>query len=865
MALLERDGALRGASDYLAAAIEGNGRLVFVAGEAGVGKTSLVDRVVSEAPASVHVARGACDGSATPPPLGPLLEMLPDLPPDVWPTGVERHEVFTRLSTALGETDTPYLLVLEDAHWADEATLDLVRHLARRVHRLRAMVVVTYRAEEAVGAHSLRVLLGDVGSAAGVRRIDLSPLSPDSVRGLLDEAPASGLDPAELHAATRGNPFFVTEVIAAGGTSVPRSVREAVLSRIARLSDRAHAVLDLVALAGPWTEVALVEDLAPDSADALDEALSHGVLLLTGQALMFRHELARLTVLDEIPALRRRADHARVLAWLLAHEGQPARLAHHAEGAGDTEATVVHALAAAEHAARLGSHQEAVDQYQRALRHTESSTDPAYADLLGRLAYELYVTGRVEEAMTRRQRALEVWQALGETQQIGDTQRWLSRLSWFAGRSREAERYGADACATLAGAGDTLEAMAMSNRAQLRMLAYDLAGTRDWVHRTLALLDSLPPGPDVEEVRVHALNNLGTIEVDVGDGAEGWRLLDESLRRSQQADLHEHAARAYTNTVASAVLQHDHLRAQATLVRGLEYCRERDLDAWDLYMRGWHAQGLLDRGDLAGALSGAEEILRHPRTAWVSRIGALCVVARARARAGRAGWEEPLSEAVELAYGTGEAQRIGPAVAAVCEVAWLDGDRERWEREAVRGWEVVGRADSPWMRGLVSSWLPDPAGHELGVLAAPYRAEAEGRWADAAARWSRLGSPYAEALALARSGTRDGLARAVTAFQEQGADRAAERARSLSRSQGWAPPRGRRATTVAHPDGLTRREAEVRELLAEGLSNAAIAERLVVSPRTVEHHVASVMSKLGASSRHDLRTNAVPGSAGNNL
>src|SRR6185503_19312804 len=135
MALLERDGALRGASDYLAAAIEGNGRLVFVAGEAGVGKTSLVDRVVSEAPASVHVARGACDGSATPPPLGPLLEMLPDLPPDVWPAGVERHEVFTRLSTALGETDTPYLLVLEDAHWADEATLDLVRHLARRVHR----------------------------------------------------------------------------------------------------------------------------------------------------------------------------------------------------------------------------------------------------------------------------------------------------------------------------------------------------------------------------------------------------------------------------------------------------------------------------------------------------------------------------------------------------------------------------------------------------------------------------------------------------------------------------------------------------------------------------------------------------------
>ncbi len=853
MALLERDAALRSARDYLTAASEGNGRLVFVGGEAGVGKTTFVDRVVAEAGSAARVASGACDGSTTPAPLGPLREMLPALPGGVWPERADRADVFLRLSEALGRPGTPHLLVIEDAHGADEATLDLVRHLARRVNRLRAMVVVTYRADEAVGSHPLRVLLGDVGSAAGVRRIDLNPLSPDSVRELVDEASASELDPVELHAATRGNPFFVTEVIAARGTSVPRSVREAVLSRTARLSDLAHAVLDLVALAGPRTEVALVDDLAPGSADALDEAIRHGVLLLTGEALMFRHELARLTVLDEIPALRRRADHARVLAWLLAHEGERARLAHHAEEAGDTEATRVHALAAAEHAARLGSHQEAVDQYQRALRHTEHSIDSSYAELHGLLARELYVTARIEPALESQQAALAVWSELGDRERVGDAQRWISRLSWFFGDNPRAEEYAALACATLEGTGGAAEAMAASNRSQLRMLSLDLDATRTWGYRALSLVDGRHDR-EAEEVRVHALNNLGVVEVESGDREEGWRLLAESLRRSEAADLHEHAARAFTNLVSQAVLMHDHLRAGAHLSVGLRYCRERDLDAWVLYMRGQQTLSLLDQGETSRAAAEAEVLLRHPRTAHVARTIPLMVLARALARSGAAPPDEAIAEALDLAYATDEPQRVGPAGASAAEIAWLEGDSAAAERAAARAWVVVREAASPWTLGLVAVWLPDAEAAEAAdALEAPYRAEALRHWDEAAALWNQLGSPYAEALAWARSGTREGLARAVTAFQEQGADRAAERARSLSRAQGWAPPRGRRATTVAHPGGLTRREAEVAGLLAEGLTNAAIAERLVLSPRTVEHHVAAVMAKLEVTSRHSVR------------
>jgi len=194
MVLLERTPALGSVADYLSSATVGNGRLVFIGGEAGVGKTTFVDRVVSDAGPAVRIAYGACDGSSTPAPLGPLREMLPALPGDVWPPDADRAEVFTRLSEVLGRPGTPYLLVVEDAHWADDATLDLLRHLARRVHRLRALVLVTFRTEEAVGSHALRVLFGDVANASGVRRVDLNPLTPDGVRALLLE-PRAGLLP----------------------------------------------------------------------------------------------------------------------------------------------------------------------------------------------------------------------------------------------------------------------------------------------------------------------------------------------------------------------------------------------------------------------------------------------------------------------------------------------------------------------------------------------------------------------------------------------------------------------------------------------------------------------------------------------
>ncbi len=397
--------------------------------------------------------------------------------------------------------------------------------------------------------------------------------------------------------------------------------------------------------------------------------------------------------------------------------------------------------------------------------------------------------------------------------------------------------------------------MALSNRGQLTMLAGDLEGTRDWAGQALRLLDTLPEGPRVEDVRVHAQNNLGTVELESGDAALGARLLQESLDRAVAADLHEHAARAFTNLGALAVRQHRHADARRHLVSGLDYCLERDLDAWDHYMRGWLATNLLYEGLPEEATAQAAQVLRNPRTAAVSRIGPLCVIARARAWSGRGDWRTPLAEARELAATTGEVQRVSVVAEAACEIGWIVDDAEDVARTATSAWELVRHDHSGWTRGQVATWLPADLAADRALpepLAPPYLAELINDWDEAARLWGELGSRFARALALARGGTREGLADAALAFDDLGAEAAAARARAISRARGWTPPRGKRADTRAHPDGLTRREAEVLDLLREGLADAAIAERLVLSRRTVEHHVAAILGKLGVSSRKDV-------------
>lgn len=862
--LVERDHYLRTLESYLDDAAAGHGRLVYISGEAGVGKSSLVSAFSSDHAGRAVCSVAYCDGSATPSPLAPVRELLPTVRPRALLENATRADIFAAVLGALRDPahDKPHLVVVEDAHWADQATLDLLLHLARRIHTCRAVVLVTYRREDVDVAQGLRQLLGDSASATGTRRLDVQPLSRDAVTTLVAQhakAHPDGrpVDPARLHAITHGNAFYVTEVLSSGLDTVPERCRDAILARVAGLSDATQQALEIVALAGARAEVALLEELLSAGLETLDEALARGLLVEADGAITFRHELARRVVAEQLPLGRRMHQHRRLLAALEARGADPARLAHHADAAGLSQSTVEHATVAGRRAAELGSHREAARQFERALAHAARLSgsglpDEQIADLYWSLGYELYITGRIEAASAAVGSARDIWEQLGATIRVGDAWRCLSRLLWFEGRNADAEAAAVRALQVLEGPPTPELAYAYSNMTQLYMLTSDGAATRTWGARTLSLLESLPEGRARTELRAHALNNLGTIEVVAGDRASGVTMLEESLDLSRRAELHEHAARAYVNLASSAIAQRRHHDAHRHVLEGIEYCTERDLDSWTNYLLACDAELQVNRGDLAAAERRAEAVLAHPSLAINAALTPLVSLAHVRARRGEGGFEALVERAAALADGIGEVQVVAPVAALRSELAWL-GRRDAEAGEIAGAvLELVERADCRWNRGAVLRWLPQGARPPHREVAPPFAAELAGAWQEAAALWEALGCPFDQALALARSGDPDALGKAAGIFEEIKAHAAAARCRADLRVMGRPVPRAPGRATRAHPNGLTRRESEVADLLVQGLSDSAIAEQLVISRRTAEHHVSSILAKAGVGSRRDV-------------
>ena len=738
----------------------------------------------------------------------------------------------------------PTILVLEDMHAADEATLDVLALLGRRIQASSALVIVSYRDDELDRTHPLRLVLGELATQEAVDRLPVTPLSPAAIAAI---AEPYGVDAQELYRTTGGNPFFVTEALAAPGP-IPQTVRDAVLARAARLSPPARALLEAVAVVPRQVELWLLEAMASENIDQLDECLASGMLTLEPASAGFRHELARLAVEEAISPNRRIVLNRKALAALAeppTGDLDLTRLAHHAEAAGDTQAVLRFAPKAAAGASVVGAHREAAAQYDRALRFGESLPRTEIADLLERRSYECFLTGQFDEGIEAQRHALELRREIGDTLKEGDSLRSLSRLLRFMGRTEEAAEIGHAAVTLLEPlpAGREL-AMAYNNLSHICITADDSGGAAVWGTRALELADRL----DDIEARVYALINIGAAEFRLGR-PEGAEKLELSVTLARQAGLDELAGRALFNMVYWPLRNRSYELASANLEAGLEYCGKRGLDLWQLFFLACRARLELDQGRWSEAGELASLVLRNPRTWPVPRVFALVVLGLVRVRRGDPDAWLPLDEALALAEPSGELQQIAPVATARAEAAWLVGElsAEAIDRpfdlaqQRRAAWPIGEFAYWRWRAGVQEETPPDAA--------EPYALQIAGQWQRAAELWTEIGCPYEAALALA-DGDDDALRHALGELSRLGARPAASIVARRLRERGARDvPRGPRPSTRANPGGLSSREIDVLRLVAEGLRNADIAERLFLSRRTVDHHVSAILRKLEADTR----------------
>jgi DNA-binding CsgD family transcriptional regulator/tetratricopeptide (TPR) repeat protein len=847
MELWERSAALSALDGLLADSAHG-GRIAVVAGEAGIGKTALVAAFAQRHRTSARFLWGACDRLVTPRALGPLHDIGRQAGGALaarLAAGASREEVLDALLAELaGPRQRPRpVVVVEDAHWADEATLDLLVLLGRRIARVPALLVLTHRDDELGPDHPLRGALAALPHPV-VRRMAVPPLSPDCVA---EQARRAGRDPDAVHRLAGGNPLLVTELLATApsdGAAAPATARDLILDRLRTLPEPARDLAHLVAVVPTRADAAVVTG----AADLVDACVAAGVLVPADDGVAYRHELLRAAVEDSLSPVRRAALHRRVLAALRARGGvDPARLVHHARAAGDGDAVLAYGPVAGAGAAAQGAHREAAAHYRAAAAHADRLPAAQRADLLEEYAVQAYLAGRSEEGLEARSRALVLREELGQAERVGENLRWISRLAWWSGHTAQAREAGERAVAVLGTVPPGRQlAMAYSNLSQLHMLAEEIDEAVAWGARARALADRLG---DVE-TSVHAAVNVHTARLHTGDPAALDGLLAEH-RRAAAAGLVDHAARALVNRASALTDLRDHARAADAVEHALAYATEQDVDGYVQYLHGVRAEIRFARGEWDAALSDVDEALTRPVRVGVAVVPALVTRARIQAARGDEAAGSTLDEAAAQVDADGEVQWVGRVAAARAEHLRLRGDAAGATEAARHGLRLALRSGHPWHIGELAYRLWRAGGLDAAPAGAadPYRKMVEGDWAGAAADWARLGNAHARVEALA-AGDRAAAAEALRWLDDRGAVRAARRLRAELRHRGvTGVPRGPRPATAAGVAGLTPRQTDVLALLAEGLSNAEIAERLSLSAKTVDHHVSAVLAKLGVTSR----------------
>jgi len=859
-------------AELLAGLGSSGGRVVLVRGEAGIGKSALVRDVVEKHRDEVFVLFGSCDDLLTPQPLGAFWEIAREETTLAGPLEKgDRRAVMGVLLDLMSRSLRSTVLVIEDTQWADEATLDVIKYLGRRIARTSGLLLLTYRDGEVDFDHPLRQVIGELPPEVLVR-VPLDGLSRQAIAELADTAVR---DIDEILALTDGNPLFVTEVLASGVEKVPTSIQDSVLARAAKLSPEARQVLDLASVIPGETEISLIAGILSPAREHMTECSRQGLLHVDEDVVSFHHELIRRSIESVLNTEDRRRLNRLVLTHL-AGRSDPARLVHHAHEADDVDSIIEYAPRAARAAMAIESHREAAAHFRLLEPYLDRISDPERAAIVDDWARTEYYLISSESADILA-RAIALHRSTGDDVALAGALTFAVRVNEINGRPGPAEAASEEAIAILETHPVRAHlAAAVSQRAWLMKMRGDGPRAVEIAERAMELAEETGD----ERSLINALITKGHVAFRSGDPA-GLGLLEEAQSRAERGGFPFEATLARLNMAEVAAEHRDLTRAGEWSRQARDAAARHEIRINEKAATAHYAKVLDWKGQWAAAEDTALEAASahyatvpdsQPEQAtgegspmedrgyvlFYSQLVAEQVLGSLQARQGRPAARTTLTGIWLRADAGNEMQILLPSAAGLAEYMWLHGERE--PALTARFLEVLHdtrRLTFPWSAGWLAFWL-----WMLGELsdapegiAEPYRLVMEGRPTEAASIWDTKGIPYERGLALMHGDEKARL-EALEVFETLGATAVAAKLRGALRAEGVGVPRGRGRETRRHAAGLTARQAEVLQLLAEGLSNTEIADRLFVSPRTVETHVSAVLTKLDSSTREEAAVRA---------
>jgi DNA-binding CsgD family transcriptional regulator/tetratricopeptide (TPR) repeat protein len=864
MQLVERDTELRALAEIATSSANLRGQIVVISGEAGIGKTTLLDTFVRQWVGSRSVLWGHCDDLLTPRPFGPIFDLaayLGDRVNGLLRDGASGALLFPEILTALTALPSGSILIIEDAHWADHATIDLLRYIVRRLVTLRLMLVLTVRPDEISEDQGIGGLLGGLPNHL-TTRLDIASLS---LAGVTLLAKDKGVSPQSLYEATGGNPFFVSEVLAQppqAGLTLPTSVRDAVVSRLNRLDGPKRALLASLSVVPEPLSLELIKSIFGNtSGDVCRLCIEKGLLVRTpDDKIRFRHELARICTLSTVPDHMQRDYHQRYLDFYSAQTGTASLslLVHHAYAIGDGYKVLEAAPLAAADAAKIGAHHEAAAFLGLAKDHLELASSIQAAQILEDWAYEAALVLQLgDDVLDARHKAITLWQSLGRLDKVGLNLRWLWRLHWYRGETDEAKSAADQTIEILESIAPSKElGMAYSMRSQVYFLNSVHKEAILWGERALEIADQFG---DIE-TRIHAMTNIATTHLLNGDHT-ARPMMEEALALSLQHGLHEHAARVYTNYAEYAILIRDWPLAEKVLTEGLAFDAKHNLQSWTYYLVGRQAQMHLDQGRLEEALAIACGALGVDKLTAVMRMPAMISLGVAQSRLGACDALDQLNQALALALELKEPQNIIPARFGLIEHFALQADISAAQDQLFQLIKEAPDCFSPWDSAQTRIW-----GHRLGVrvpvefglVPIPAQAlELHGDFVAALATHLMIGTPMEAvfvALFAPHGHAPTCLTKAAATCEQIGSPTGSRAIRERADVLGLANilPKTKRGPYKAvknHPLGLSAKEVEVLGLMIEGANNPEIAAKVNRSRRTIEHHVSAILGKMGVTNR----------------